>query len=701
MTIHRKLPSQILKAQIEAIKEENINAENLRGMDKAFKIRPDGTRYIKNRSWLPFFGNLRDLIMRESYKSKYSIHPGSDKMYQDLKKLYWWPNMKAIIAEYVGKCLTFSRVKTECQKLSGLQATPLEELYGRKCRSPVCWAEVRDVQLTGPEIIHETIEKKCLCDESLIIPMKELQLNDKLNFVEELVEVMDQEVKQLKQSRIPIVKVIWNSKRGPEFTWEREDQIRANLTNMSVWGVDNHVMAYIVIYAANIDQRPLQEMSLKEMEDLKQHYLDEMLSLGKFNGISIEINKRKEHQYLEQVANLSAISLQHFNSFCYDDNDDYDYKESTICLNEINSQLLSSIVKTTSPPILPTGDPEDSLIMGNKELNTIPEKELDEFINSSVEDLVPVPSESEDTFRSDSECILPSCDDFSPIDVPEEKVVTFSNPLFNSNHNFISSDNESLSDEDVPKDKVKIYSNPLFEFDDEYISSDINPIFEEVFEDIECKDSYDSNLDESTFLVTPISDSNKDEYFTPGDDVELLLHYDPSIPKMSVASILEGFTDEPPLEENDELFDLEPENDDWKKILYGAPILMTEDKVFDTGIHVQNFSPTYVSLLFTDCHYLFFTYVVRILILYFTYPVEFHFLLSSEKAATCHINHELQVQYEERFSTRKKVQYEEEGSVRGQKGVGTRFGFRGFWKHTCHASIGGSRIIIAGSSCQS
>ncbi|GKD35081.1 putative reverse transcriptase domain-containing protein, partial [Tanacetum coccineum] len=80
--------------QTEALKEENIKAENLRGMDKAFEIRSDGTRYIKNRSWLPLFGNLRDLIMHESYKSKYSIHPGSDKMYQDLKKLYWWPNMK-------------------------------------------------------------------------------------------------------------------------------------------------------------------------------------------------------------------------------------------------------------------------------------------------------------------------------------------------------------------------------------------------------------------------------------------------------------------------------------------------------------------------------------------------------------------------------------------------------------------------------
>nr|GEV96790.1 hypothetical protein [Tanacetum cinerariifolium] len=177
----------------------------------------------------------------------------------------------------------------------------------------------------------------------------------------------------------------------------------------------------------------------------------------------------------------------------------------------------------------------------------------DEFIKSSVDDLVPIPSESEDTSWSDSECILPSCDDFSPINVFKEKSVTFSNLLFNLNDDFTYSDDESLSDEEVLKDNVKIYSNPLFEFDDEYISSDVNPFFDEVLEDIDCKDSYDFNLDESTFL---------DEYFTPGDDVELLLHRDPSTPIMSVVSILTGFTDEPPLEENDDMFDLEPKNDD-------------------------------------------------------------------------------------------------------------------------------------------
>ncbi|GJZ99346.1 putative reverse transcriptase domain-containing protein [Tanacetum coccineum] len=124
ITLYPKLPSRILKAQTEAIKEKNIKAENLRGMDKAFEVRPDGTRCIKNQSWLPLFGNLRDLSMHESHKSKYSIHPGFDKMYQDLKKLYWWPNMKAIITEYVGKCLTCSRVKSECQKPSGLLIQP-------------------------------------------------------------------------------------------------------------------------------------------------------------------------------------------------------------------------------------------------------------------------------------------------------------------------------------------------------------------------------------------------------------------------------------------------------------------------------------------------------------------------------------------------------------------------------------------------
>nr|GEW42280.1 reverse transcriptase domain-containing protein [Tanacetum cinerariifolium] len=257
-------------------------------------------------------------------------------------------------------------------------------------------------------------------------------------------------------------------------------------------------------------------------------------------------------------------------------------------------------------------DPEDSLIMRNKELSTIPEKESDEIIKSSVEDLVPI----------------------------LRKFVTFSNPFFILNDDFTSSDDESLSDEDVSDDNVKFYSNLLFEFDDEYISGDVNPLFNEVLEDIKSKNSYDYNPNELALLVTPLYNSNKDECFDPkGDDDEInvldcedgyhdskgyilylesflnddLVHHDSSIPAMSVASILEGFTDEPPLEENDDLFDLESkENNEWKKILYDAPIddLMTEDKIFDPGIHEKSFSTTYVSLPFTNRSYLFFTYVV-------------------------------------------------------------------------------------------
>ncbi|GJV74000.1 putative reverse transcriptase domain-containing protein, partial [Tanacetum coccineum] len=91
MTVH-------INAQTEAIKEENVKAKNLGRLIKPiFETRSDGTQCFEGRIWLPLFGGLRDLIMHESHKSKYSIHPGSDKMYQDLKKLYWWPNMKADI----------------------------------------------------------------------------------------------------------------------------------------------------------------------------------------------------------------------------------------------------------------------------------------------------------------------------------------------------------------------------------------------------------------------------------------------------------------------------------------------------------------------------------------------------------------------------------------------------------------------------
>ncbi|GKB39940.1 putative reverse transcriptase domain-containing protein [Tanacetum coccineum] len=168
---------------------------------------------------------------------------------------------------------------------ASIKAAPFEALYSRKYRSPVCWAEVGEVQLTGPEIVQETTEKiiqikqriqaarvvhfgkrgklnpryvgpfkvlekvraiayklklsqdlsrvhntfhvsnlkKCYADEPLVVPLDGLHIDDKLHFVEEPIEIMDREVKRLKQSRILIIKVRWNSRRGLEFTWERDD----------------------------------------------------------------------------------------------------------------------------------------------------------------------------------------------------------------------------------------------------------------------------------------------------------------------------------------------------------------------------------------------------------------------------------------------------------------------------------------------
>nr|GEZ62147.1 retrotransposon protein, putative, Ty3-gypsy subclass [Tanacetum cinerariifolium] len=320
------------------VHEKNYTTHNLKLGAVVFALKM-WRHYLYGTNWISCFGDLRALIMHESHKLKYSIHPGSDKMYHDLKKLYWWPNMKAEIATYVSKCLTCAKVKIEYQKPSGLlvqpeipqwkrenitidfvtkspktsaeqdtiwevvskhgvpvsiisyrdgkftshfwkslnkalgwdkhlplvefsynnnchtsiKAAPFEALYGRKCQSPICWAEVGDRQLTGPEIIHETTEKivqiksriqaardrqKSYVDLNprYIGPFKisarvgtvayRLELPEQLSRVHKHVEIMDREVKRLKQSRILIVKVRENSRRGPEFTWERKDQMQ-------------------------------------------------------------------------------------------------------------------------------------------------------------------------------------------------------------------------------------------------------------------------------------------------------------------------------------------------------------------------------------------------------------------------------------------------------------------------------------------
>nr|GEU48314.1 reverse transcriptase domain-containing protein [Tanacetum cinerariifolium] len=387
-------------SKVAARKEENYGTEDLYGMTMKLEPHVDGTLCLNGRSWIPCFGDLRTLIIHESYKSKYSIHLGSNKMYQDLKNLYWWPNMKAEITTYVSKCLACAKVKAECQTPFGLFVQPvipvwkwenitmdfvtklpktssgqdtiwvivdrltksahflpmketdlmekltrqylkevvsrngvpvsiisdqdskftshfwqslnkalgtqldmsmdyhpqtdgqsertnqtLEDMlracvidlgkvmidtylwrrkplefevgdkvmlkvspwkgvihFGKRGKLNPCYigpfkilAKVGMVEyrLELPEKlirVHSTFYvsnlKKCFSDEPLVISLDDIQIDDKLNFIEEPIEIIDREVKRLKQSRIPTVKVRWNSRRGPEFTWKREDQMK-------------------------------------------------------------------------------------------------------------------------------------------------------------------------------------------------------------------------------------------------------------------------------------------------------------------------------------------------------------------------------------------------------------------------------------------------------------------------------------------
>ncbi|GJU32484.1 putative reverse transcriptase domain-containing protein [Tanacetum coccineum] len=237
-----------------------------KGLDEMIEQRSDETLYYLDRIWVPLKGDVRTMIMDEAHKSKYSVHPGADKMYYDLRDRYWWPGMKKHIGEYISKCLTCLKVKAEHQRPSGLlqqpeipvwkwegitmdfvtkfprtskcynysvRCAPFEALYGRKFRSPIMWVEVGEGIVRfgkkgklAPRFVRpfEIIEKVCPVAyrldllKELKVPLDEIRVDAKLNFMEEHVEVLEREFKKLKRSRIAIVKVRLNSKRDPEFT---------------------------------------------------------------------------------------------------------------------------------------------------------------------------------------------------------------------------------------------------------------------------------------------------------------------------------------------------------------------------------------------------------------------------------------------------------------------------------------------------
>ncbi|GJW35657.1 putative reverse transcriptase domain-containing protein [Tanacetum coccineum] len=253
-----------LLTKVEARKKENYGTEDLYGMIKKHEPRTDETLCLRNRSWIPCYGDLRALIMHESHKSKYSIHPGSDKMYQDLKKLYWWPNMKAEISTYTSTgqdtiwvivdCLTKSthflpmREKDSIEKLTRQYLKEVVTRHGTQLDMSTAYHPQTDGQSERTIQTLEYRKRSAKIKKRLFKATRDrqksyadrrrkplefqvgdkvmLKIDNKLNIIEEPDKIMDREVKRLKQSRIPIVKVCWNSRRGPEFTWEREDQMK-------------------------------------------------------------------------------------------------------------------------------------------------------------------------------------------------------------------------------------------------------------------------------------------------------------------------------------------------------------------------------------------------------------------------------------------------------------------------------------------
>ncbi|GKA24792.1 putative reverse transcriptase domain-containing protein [Tanacetum coccineum] len=200
MTIQSGVKEMILADQSEAFKQENVLAERLHGLDQQMERKEDGSLYFIDRIWIPLVGYVRMVILNEAHKSKYSVHTGADKMYHDLRDMYWWPRMKRDIAIYVSKCLTYAKVKAEHQRPLGLlqqpeipewkfgswdvhlplaeisynnsyhssiRCAPFEALYGRKCRSPVLWVEIGEGSLIRPELVLKTTDKVVLIKEKL------------------------------------------------------------------------------------------------------------------------------------------------------------------------------------------------------------------------------------------------------------------------------------------------------------------------------------------------------------------------------------------------------------------------------------------------------------------------------------------------------------------------------------------------------
>ncbi|GKD33066.1 putative reverse transcriptase domain-containing protein [Tanacetum coccineum] len=230
VTIQFGVKGLILVTQGEAFKDENVIAEGLNGTDQQMEKREDRSLHYMDRIWVPLVGGVRTKIMDEAHKTRYSVHPRADKMYYDLRDMYWWPGMKKEIAIYVSKCLTCAKVKAEHERPSDNRRKPLEfqvgdhvmlkvspwkgvVQFGKKGKlAPIFVGPFEILERIGPvayrlrlpkelSSVHDTFHvsnlKKCLANANLHVPLDEIKVDKTLCFVEEPLEIMDREVKTL------------------------------------------------------------------------------------------------------------------------------------------------------------------------------------------------------------------------------------------------------------------------------------------------------------------------------------------------------------------------------------------------------------------------------------------------------------------------------------------------------------------------
>ncbi|GJZ03864.1 hypothetical protein Tco_0537139 [Tanacetum coccineum] len=353
-----------------------------------------------------------------------------------------------------------------------------------------------------------------MADEPLVIPLDEIQVDDKLNFIEEPVEIMDREVKRLKQSRIPIVKVRWNSKRGPEFTWEREDQMQKKYPHLFTNSAP--AAEYPVIHHS---PQETSEEVLKAREDLMKAIYT---FLRKFSRIPFGVTPK-----------VILIAWERFGEIKYALTDEQYQQED---IQELMSKLLEDVRNISEElseyinsitPDLPIEEPDNSLIMGDEHLDTIP----------SVENLVLIPSEFEGI--SDDACDVPVCENPSTFDALNDH----SEILSDSNDDGTSSDDDDFEDiEYVSLEEVNDVDQEEKEFDLEDILQIQDVILREKLlnisrlitniESLNDNPTPDHVFKSPSSFPIPVTDS--DSFFEESDTS--LSHLDNSLPEFETFS---------------------------------------------------------------------------------------------------------------------------------------------------------------------